>query len=364
MYGKMPPKSIVIGFAILAALLYSISSPAAKLLLTDIPPALLAALLYLGAGLGMTGIHLLRREEIAPQEKLSRTDLPYILGMIILDIAAPLLLMFGLTMTTAANASLLNNFEIVTTSVIALLIFHEAITRRLWIAILLIVGASILLTIENAGSLSFSPGSVLILLACGAWGFENNCTRMLSRKNPVEIVMIKGLGSGTGAFLIAIAIGEVTGTLPGIGAALLLGFFAYGLSIYFYVTAQRYLGAARTSAFYAVAPFMGVGLSMILFATPLTASFLLATVIMILGAYIAATGGHRHRHIHTPLTHKHSHSHDDGHHTHSHPHPPIHTPGTPDPIVHSHIHTHEAVTHTHPHSSDLHHTHGHHDRDA
>lgn len=253
--------------------------------------------------------------------------------MIVLDIAAPVLLMFGLTLTTEANASLLNNFEIVTTSVIALLFFWEAIDRRLWFAILLIVCASIILTVEDMSSFAFSVGSIFALLACVAWGFENNCTRMLSLKDPVDIVIIKGFGAD--------------------GGALLLGFFAYGLSIYFYVLAQRTLGATRTSAFYAVAPFIGVGLSFVIFQIPVTVSFAAATGIMIAGAYFAATCGHRHRHVHTPLIHEHRHRHDDEHHTHVH-NPPVEG-------EHSHLHTHETMMHSHPHAPDLYHLHGHED---
>ncbi|MDE2444271.1 MAG: DMT family transporter [Methanocorpusculum sp.] len=353
MSAVIAPRYLAIGFAVLAAVLYGISSPVSKVLLDSVPPALLAALLYLGAGIGMAVVSLIQTagKQTVREAPVGRKDLPYVIGMIVLDIAAPVLLMFGLTMTTAANASLLNNFEIVTTSVIALLIFREAIDRRLWLAIILIVCASILLTIEDMSSFAFSAGSILVLLACVAWGFENNCTRMLSLKDPVEIVIIKGFGAGGGALLLALVAREMTADVGGILAALLLGFFAYGLSIYFYVLAQRSLGAARTSAFYAVAPFIGVGLSFVIFQTPLTVSFAAATVIMIAGAYFAATGGHRHRHVHTLLTHEHRHRHDDEHHTHDHD-PPVEG-------EHSHLHTHEDLVHNHPHAPDLHHIHGH-----
>ena len=353
MSAVIAPRYLAIGFAVLAAVLYGISSPVSKVLLDSVPPALLAALLYLGAGIGMAVVSLVQTagKQTVREAPVGRKDLPYVIGMIVLDIAAPVLLMFGLTMTTAANASLLNNFEIVTTSVIALLIFREAIDRRLWLAIILIVCASILLTIEDMSSFAFSAGSIFVLLACVAWGFENNCTRMLSLKDPVEIVIIKGFGAGGGALLLALVAREMTADVGGILAALLLGFFAYGLSIYFYVLAQRSLGAARTSAFYAVAPFIGVGLSFVIFQTPLTVSFAAATVIMIAGAYFAATGGHRHRHVHTLLTHEHRHRHDDEHHTHDHD-PPVEG-------EHSHLHTHEDLVHNHPHAPDLHHIHGH-----
>lgn len=288
----LSPRYLAVVFAVQAAVLYGISSPVSKLLLASVSPALLASMLYLGAGIGMSAVSLVQTacKQYVCDAPLAKKDLPYVIGMIVLDIAAPVLLMFGLTMTTAANASLLNNFEIVTTSFIAYLLFREAIDRRLWIAIILIVCASILLSVEDMSSFVFSAGSLLVLLACVAWGFENNCTRMLSLKNPVEIVVIKGFGAGLGALLLALLASEMIVYLGGVLAALLLGFFAYGLSIYFYILAQRTLGAARTSAFYAVSPFIGVGLSFLIFATPLTLSFAVATVLMIAGAYFAATG--------------------------------------------------------------------------
>jgi len=339
-------------FAVLAAGCYGVSAPLSKLLLTKIPPALLAALLYLGAGLGMAAITLARRT--APGEgseaRMTKAELPYIIGMIALDIIAPILLMFGLTMTTPANASLLNNFEIVATSLIALLLFKEAIGRRMWLAIALVTASSAILSFEDISSFSFSAGSLLVVLACLCWGLENNCTRMLSLKDPVQIVAVKGLGAGTGAFLIAFAAGELQGDAFSIALALLLGFFAYGLSIYFYILAQRELGAARTSAYYAVAPFIGVGLSLLVYRQSMTASFLIACAIMLAGAYFAAVECHAHWHAHEAMEHEHRHSHDDGHHNHQHDQPVK---------EHSHLHQHEVLVHTHAHTPDLHHTHSH-----
>jgi len=256
-----------IGAALLAAALYALNAPLSKLLLTDVPPTMMAAFLYLGAGAGMLLLGLVRKVTGHPgtEQRLTRRDLPYTIGMIVLDVLAPIFLMLGISLTSAENASLLNNFEIVATSLIALLIFRERISRRLWLAIGLIVLSSALLTIEDAGGLQFSLGSVYVLLACCCWGMENNCTRMLSQSDPQEIVVVKGFGSGAGALLVALISGESLPALSGVLPALLLGFVAYGLSIYFYVYAQRYLGAARTSAYYAAAPFIGVLLSLAIF---------------------------------------------------------------------------------------------------
>lgn len=280
-------------FALLAAVLYAVNAPVSKLLLRQVPATVMAALLYLGAGAGvflMGTVQKLsgRRQEERP---LTRKELPYTVGMVALDIAAPIFLMAGLTRTTAANASLLNNFEIVATAVTALVVFRESISKRLWLAIGLVTASSLLLSFEDMSSLSFSWGSLLVLLACVCWGFENNCTRMLSSKDPMEIVVIKGFGSGLGSLVIAFALGE---RLPGALlclCALALGFVAYGLSIYFYIYAQRYLGAAKTSTYYAAAPFVGAGLSMLIFWEAPSGTYIAALVIMLAGTYFAATDG-------------------------------------------------------------------------
>lgn len=276
------------GFAILAAALYAVSSPVSKVLLQKIPPAMMAAFLYLGAGIGMLVFSIIRKKagRGRKEQRLTRRELPYTAGMVLLDIAAPVFLMFGLRMTSAANASLLNNFEIVATSLIALLVFKEKISARLWAAIGLVTASSVILSVEDISSFSFSIGSVLILLACICWGFENNCTRMLSCKNPLEIVVIKGFGSGLGSLFLAFAAGERMTGVSYMAAALLLGFAAYGLSIFFYVYAQRELGAAKTSTYYAVAPFIGVLLSLVIFRELPPFSFFIALLVMIAGVVL------------------------------------------------------------------------------
>jgi drug/metabolite transporter (DMT)-like permease len=314
----------------------------------------MAALLYLGAGIGMVAVQFVRslRSKEQKEAKLTKKELPYVIAMVLLDIGAPILLMSGLFITEPANVSLLNNFEIVATAFVALFLFKEAIGRRMWIAIGLISLSSIVLSLEGAQSLTFSIGSVFILLACCCWGFENNCTRMLSIKDPIQIVIIKGIGSGLGALSISILFGQYSSHLPSILSALLLGFVAYGLSIYFYIKAQRELGAARTSAYYAMAPFIGVIFSWIIFKEGITLQFLVALVIMLLGSYFAISEVHYHAHTHENVTHEHKHSHADSHHTH------IHNQEVMG--EHSHLHTHEVVMHSHPHTPDSHHTHMHH----
>ena len=285
---KYPP-----ALAILAAALYALSTPFSKLLLEHVGATMLAALLYLGAGLGLLCIRLLRTGAARRTENqpLSKSDIPYIITMILLDIAAPVLLMAALRTANAANVSLLNNFEIVATSLIALILFRETISRRLWLAIVLVTAASALLSVEDAGSLRFSAGSIYVLLACVCWGFENNCTRRLSDRSTLDVVIVKGLFSGAGALGIAFFAGErLPGAMDAL-AAMLLGFVAFGMSIFFYIRAQRDLGAARTSAYYALAPFIGAGLSLAIFRDMPGATFFLALAIMIAGAYLASSDG-------------------------------------------------------------------------
>lgn len=277
--------------AILAAALYAISAPLSKILLQYIPPMLMAGLLYLGAGAGMGAIWLFRKciKINKAEAKLTKKEMPFVIAMVVLDIAAPVSLMTGLNMTTAANASLLNNFEIVATAVIALVMFKEVISPRLWAGVALITASSFILSFEDITSFSFSYGSLFVLLACVCWGIENNCTRKISLKDPMQIVLIKGIFSGLGSVITGLIIGERLTVLFSVVAALGLGFVSYGLSIFFYVYAQRELGAARTSAFYAVAPFIGVAISLIIFRSDIGYAFIAALVIMIFGAYFASS---------------------------------------------------------------------------
>ena len=283
----MTVKKKAIFYAILAAALYALNAPISKLLLIRIPSTMMAGLLYFGAGSGMFLMEKIAKNK--QEQPLTKKELPFTVAMVVLDIAAPIFLMIGLTKCSAANASLLNNFEIVATSLIALFIFREVISKRLWFAIILVTLSSILLSFEDMSSLEFSWGSLFVLLACVCWGFENNCTRMLSSKNPAQIVIIKGFCSGFGALVLSFIIGEYYFHIGYILLALLLGFVAYGLSIYFYIYAQRDLGAAKTSTYYAISPFIGAALSLIIFREQPSMIFLVALVIMAVGTYFAST---------------------------------------------------------------------------
>ena len=326
--------------AVLAAALYAVNVPFSKLLLAHASPTMMAALLYLGAGLGLLACRLagklLGRPQKAPS--LTRKELPYTAAMVALDIAAPILLMLGVERTTSANVSLLNNFEIVATSLIALVLFKEVLSRRLWLAIGLVTAASVLLGWEGGSGLVFNQGSALVLGACLCWGFENNCTKMLSAKSSQEIVIIKGCFSGLGSLLVALALEEPFPAPVWMLLTALLGFVSYGLSIYFYILAQRDLGAAKTSAYYSIAPFLGVAFSMLLLGErpglrfyAALASMAASTVLMVRDS-VALQHIHAHTHVHT-----HAHRHGDLVHTHQHAH------------VHSHLHIHGSDEEQHLH---------------
>jgi drug/metabolite transporter (DMT)-like permease len=269
--------------AALAALLYALSTPFLKMTLVVVEPVFLAGLLYLGAGLGMLMMCMFTKESMPFRKK----QYPYVLGMILLDILAPILLLYGLRLSVAENAALLNNFEIVATSIFAFFIFKEKINVRLRYAIVIITIASILLSVENLqSSFTFSFGSVLIILATMVWGLENNFTRNLSDNSPIKITAIKGVFSGLSSIFLAMLINQVTLDVPLILWSMALGFVTYGLSIMFYIYAQRSLGAAKTSAFYALAPFLGAGISILVFSDIPKLNFYIALVLMILGVIL------------------------------------------------------------------------------
>lgn len=343
----MKTKNIATFFAILAAALYAINIPLSKVLLNYVQPTMMAAFLYLGAGVGLFLYGKVTKEQ---GNKLTKAELPYTVGMIVLDIAAPILLMLGLERTNSANASLLNNFEIVATSLIAFLVFREKLSKRLTIAILLVTAASVALSFEGAGSFRFNTGSLLVLGAACCWGLENNCTRMLSNKSSVQITTIKGSFSGLGSLIVALAVREKIPGLRWIAAVLLLGFVAYGLSINFYIKAQKNLGAAKTSAYYSIAPFLGVIFGVLLLREQPGVQFytglaiMIAATVLLVRDTISLQHTHEHSHIHT-----HEHRHGDLVHTHEHEH------------VHCHTHTHgeDESIHGHTHKSIDGHRHTH-----
>ena len=325
-------------FAFLAAVFYAINVPISKVLLQHVGPTTMAALLYLGAGIGIGMMSLFNKKDREKAESLTKAELPYIVGMIVLDIAAPIFLMLGISYGSSANASLLGNFEIVATTVIALILFKEAVTKRLWVAIGLITLSSILLSFEGTDSFHFSYGSLLVIMATVCWGLENNCTRELSSKSTYQIVMLKGLCSGLGALVIALVKKE---SFPGIGyiaIALALGFVAYGLSIFVYVRAQNVLGAAKTSAYYAVNPLIGSLLAFVFLSESLSWMYVIALIVMVIGSALVVVDTFIRQHDHE---HQHTFTHSHGGSTHTHT------------VRHSHVHKHYLTEEKHRHRHSI-----------
>ena len=325
-------------FAFLAAVFYAINVPISKVLLQYVGPTTMAALLYLGAGIGIGMMSLFNKKDREKAESLTKAELPYIVGMIVLDIAAPIFLMLGISYGSSANASLLGNFEIVATTVIALILFKEAVTKRLWLAIGLITLSSILLSFEGTDSFHFSYGSLLVIMATVCWGLENNCTRELSSKSTYQIVMLKGLCSGLGALVIALIKRE---SFPGIGyiaIALALGFVAYGLSIFMYVRAQNVLGAAKTSAYYAVNPLIGALLAFVFLSESLSWMYVIALIVMVIGSALVVVDTFIRQHDHE---HQHTFTHSHGGSTHTHT------------VRHSHVHKHYLTEEKHRHRHSI-----------
>lgn len=334
----MNEKGKSIFFAIAAAVLYAVNIPFSKIFLAHIGSVFMAGFLYLGAGAGMAVYLKAAGQTDNVSVPFGKKDFPYIIGMVVLDIAAPVLLMMGLVRTSPATASLLNNFEIVATSIISFLIFREIISRKLWISIVLVTVASIILTFSG-GQLTADKGALMVLGATVCWGFENNCTKMLSRCSSEKIVVIKGLCSGAGSLIIGFVAGESMPQIQWILGAMALGFVSYGLSINFYIKAQKNLGAAKTSAYYSTAPFISVIFSFIIFGRVPGVRFFIALGIMIISTIIMVRDNVelQHSHVHH---HIHSHIHSHGNMVHCHPHD----------HAHEHWHVHEAgdeTWHTH-----------------
>lgn len=278
-------------FAIIAAFIAALSPPLCKIVVTDIPPVTTAALLNLGAGVGIGIIGLLAQKTplIKGEKHLSKSDIPWVIGLSAAEMLAAISMMAGLTLTAASNASLLNNFETVTTAVIALILFKEIVPKRLWFAILLITLGCMIISFQGMESFAFSPGSLLVVLACVFWGFENNFVKRIADKSPVEVVICKGIFPGLGALLIAFILGEQFPDLGTAAAVMALGVVIYGLNILFLVYSERHLGAAKACAIYGINPFLAAIVSCIIFLEIPSPLLIIAFVLMIPGVYLAAT---------------------------------------------------------------------------
>jgi drug/metabolite transporter (DMT)-like permease len=275
------------------------------------------------------------------------------LALIVLTggVAGPVLLMIGLASTAASSASLLLNFEGLATMAIAWVVFRENVDRRLLVGAFAILAGVVLLSWQG-GPTGLGFGAFAIAGACLAWGIDNNLTRKLSSADPVQIALIKGWVAGCTNLVLALLMGAHLPSLTVLGGAAIVGFLGYGISLVFFVLGLRYLGTARTGAYFSTAPFIGAVLAVLMLGDPLSARLLIAGVLMAIGLYLHLTESHAHQHAHEALDHEHRHVYDAHH---QHQHGPDDPPGEP----HSHAHHHAPLKHAHAHYPDLHHRHGH-----
>jgi drug/metabolite transporter (DMT)-like permease len=345
------PRGVLASLA--AALLFGAGTPLAKLLLAQATPWLLAALLYLGSGVGLA---LLRRLRRAPAVSLAHGDFKWLAGAVLAGgMVGPVLLMLGLAAMPAAPASLLLNAEAVFTALLAWFVFKENVDRRIALGMLAIVAGGVLLAWP--GQLDW-PGwtpSLCVIGACVAWAIDNNLTRKVALADAAWIAMVKGLAAGTTNLVLALALGAQWPAWTIVLAASAVGFASYGASLALFVVGLRELGTARTGAYFSVAPFFGAVLAIVLLGEPATWPLIAAGGLMAIGVALHLSERHEHRHAHRPMehTHEHLHSADDPHHEHAHDAPV--PPGT----QHSHPHRHQPLVHSHPHFPEAHHRHEH-----
>lgn len=351
----MRPLKQGVGAALLAAALFGAATPFSKLLLDDASPWMLAALLYLGSGLGLWG---LRRCTHASDVVLSRADAGWLAAAILFGgVIGPLLLMIGLQRLPAASASMLLNAEAVLTALIAWFVFRENFDRRLLLGMFLIVAGALLLgTGTDANWLPhWDTAALLILGACLAWAIDNNLTRKVSLPDASWVAMVKGMCAGMMNLVLALSFGTPLPSPGTVALAGVLGFISYGASLTLFVVALRSLGTARTGAYFSVAPFVGAMLAVMMLGEPVSLRLVAAGVLMGAGVWLHMSERHSHEHTHEAIEHSHEHVHGEGdlHHEHAHDEPV--PPGT----RHTHVHRHAPLTHTHEHFPDAHHHHAH-----
>lgn len=353
----MPSLSIKSAVPVLvAAALFGASTPLAKLLIGQMPPQLLAGLLYLGSGLGLSIALVIRwvsQPAARKDMRLGVRDVPWLLLASLLGgVAGPLLLMMGLTYTDGATASLLLNLEAVLTAVIAWGIFKENADRQIVLGMVAIVAGGVLLAWPDSGGSWWSPGALLIVCACLCWAADNNVTRKVSASDAMVVACVKGILAGACNTALALDAGAQWPELPALGGSLVVGFLGYGMSLTLFVVGLRTLGAARTGAYFSVAPLFGVAVSLALWPQWPAPLFWVAAVLMGVGVWLHVRERHEHEHTHEPLEHSHRHVHDM-HHQH------VHAFAWSGAEPHTHWHRHERLTHKHPHYPDIHHRHAH-----
>ena len=335
-----------------AAALFGASTPFAKLLLGQVSPLALAAILYLGSGIGLAA-WLALRPGSARLTGFARSDWAWIGAAILAGgVAGPILLMSGLARSDAASASLLLNLESVLTALIAWTVFRENVDRRVFAGMVAIVAGGVVLSAGAPPSAGGLLGPALVAAACLAWAIDNNLTRRVSGGDAATLACLKGLVAGAVNLALALSLGHaLPGTAGWMGAGL-LGFFGYGVSLTLFIVALRHLGTARTGAYFSVAPFFGAALALPLLGERPDLAFWIAGALMALGVWLHVSERHEHRHAHEAMEHEHEHVHD-AHHQHA------HAPGWDGREPHFHPHRHAPLVHSHPHYPDLHHRHPH-----
>ena len=333
----------------MAAVLFGAGTPMAKALMAGVGPWMLAGLLYLGSGLGLAALRLVRQ---APQARLAASEWPWLLGAVLAGgVVGPVLLMFGLSGMPASGASLLLNAEGVFTALLAWFAFKENFDRRIALGMLAIVAGALMLSWPGEAQFGTLWPALAVLCACLAWGIDNNLTRKVSLADATWVAMVKGLVAGSVNFAIALVLGAALPSAGSLAGAAVLGFLAYGISLTLFVVALRHLGTARTGAYFSVAPFFGALLAVTLLGETVTPALVLAGALMALGVWLHLSERHGHLHTHAPMEHEHEHEHDV-HHLH-------HASAEAVPLRHTHRHRHEPLTHTHEHFPDEHHRHSH-----
>lgn len=335
-----------------SAALFGATPPLSKLLLTTVDPLMLAGLFYLGAGIGLAIYRLWQsRRGTLGEAPLTRRDVPWLaLAIAMGGIVGPVLLMFGLSLTTASSAALLLNLEGLATMAVAWLVYRENVDRRLLVGAFAILAGAALLSWDGSG-VSFNLGALLVAGACLAWGLDNNFTRKVSAADPVLIAMLKGLVAG--AVNVGLAVVASGASLPSptiLVATAIAGFLGIGVSLVMFILALRHLGTARTGAYFSLAPFIGALLAVAVLGEAVTGKLVAAGALMAIGLWLHLSERHDHEHAHEAIEHEHAHVHDE-HHQHD------HEREITEP--HSHWHRHEPLMHKHPHYPDLHHRHGH-----
>ncbi len=339
-----------------AAGLFGASTPLAKVLLPQITPVLLAGLLYLGSGIGLGFYWLARRvggRQGRAEARLAGGDLGWLVLVIGFGgVLGPVLLMWGLVRTAASSAALLLNLEGVFTAALAWFVFKENFDRRIALGMALITGGGVCVSWAGTPDMGVPWGEVAIAGACLCWAIDNNLTRKLSAGDPVQVAMCKGLAAGVVNTMLAAALGSKMASGSAIAAAGMVGLLGYGVSLVLFILALRYVGTARTGAYFATAPFIGAVVSVLLLGDRLSVGLVGAAGLMGAGVWLHLTERHEHVHRHEAVEHEHRHVHDE-HHQHA------HGPGDAPAEPHSHAHRHAVLVHAHPHYPDVHHRHAH-----